>query len=296
MITFFGASVTQQKTGYAVRLKELLDNEIKIFGFGSMHIKDAGICFIDEVLQYTPEFCFIDWFSTGYKVISEDTIEYLNTIAYKFSDNSCKLIFLFLLRKEHEERIEFYNFIKKYLEDNNLFYIDMNNYFSFSEDLIRDSVHTTDFGSVEYANIIYKEFTENKAKIIIPDHIPKTKYVDIKKLEVGKTVGNHIIIGGVSNNYTIITFFLKIGPYSGIVTVNSNYHNVWDQWCNYERNNCKLNHIEPDKDGIINIKIKQDNFDTSSCKKMTTFGNKRKKLIINSIFYIGDTIEVILIK
>ena len=43
-ISFFGASVTQQKSGYAQILKRYFESELCfIHGFGSCHLVDAGI-------------------------------------------------------------------------------------------------------------------------------------------------------------------------------------------------------------------------------------------------------------
>ena len=52
-INIFGASVTQQKVGYAQILKNnfFTDHEINIFPFGGCHLSDAGIVRIDDVLN-----------------------------------------------------------------------------------------------------------------------------------------------------------------------------------------------------------------------------------------------------
>lgn len=73
-ICFFGASVTQQskESGYVILFNELLKqndlNNLNIIqkGFGSMHITDAGICKINEVIDENPSYAFLDWFSTCY--------------------------------------------------------------------------------------------------------------------------------------------------------------------------------------------------------------------------------------
>jgi len=50
-LCFFGASVTQQKEGFAWHTSQLLNSEYNCFGYGGCHLKDAGICFIDKVLE-----------------------------------------------------------------------------------------------------------------------------------------------------------------------------------------------------------------------------------------------------
>jgi len=42
MIAIFGASVTQQKNGYAYKLSSKIKGKVKIFGHGGMHLNNAG--------------------------------------------------------------------------------------------------------------------------------------------------------------------------------------------------------------------------------------------------------------
>ena len=50
MIAVFGASVTKQKNGYATKLHKYFNHPIKVFGYGGMHLNNAAVCFIDEVI------------------------------------------------------------------------------------------------------------------------------------------------------------------------------------------------------------------------------------------------------
>ena len=43
--------------------------DVNVFGYGSMHLYDAGMCFIDNVLDNNPNYRFIDWMSTGFLAI-----------------------------------------------------------------------------------------------------------------------------------------------------------------------------------------------------------------------------------
>jgi len=60
MISIFGASVTQQKTGFAYKFKEKVKHPVQVFGYGGMHLNNAAICFIDKVIETKPRYCFID--------------------------------------------------------------------------------------------------------------------------------------------------------------------------------------------------------------------------------------------
>jgi hypothetical protein len=154
MITFYGASVTQQKTGYAVKLKSKLKEEVKIFGYGGMHLNNAGICYIDRVVSEQPEFCFIDWFSTAYIETNQSTLDYLDTMIEKFTKINCKLVFLFFLSKNHNNRLKFYSFCKDHLIKRGIAFCDLNESLKVSTEVLRDNIHTTEYGSEKYSEII----------------------------------------------------------------------------------------------------------------------------------------------
>jgi len=282
-ISFFGASVTQQKFGYTYYLDQLLNVSTSTFGFGSCHLNDAGICKIDVVLGSKPTYCFIDWFSTAYNSIDDNTLEYIDTIIYKFSSANCKLIFLFLPRVDHNERIDFYNLCKKHLTFNNIFYIDLNERITHSPYINIDMVHTNSNGSVLYARTIYDIFIREKDNIIFPSNLIKTKYCDIKALAVNKTFKSNMVLEG---DCTIVTCSLIIGPKSGLIEINNIKYNLWDEWCHYERSNCKLNNIFIK--GNVSFNVLQDKIDTSTCRRIETNEDLNKELNIVEIYYIGD--------
>ena len=66
------------------RIFEKDNYNTSIFGFGRMHLHNAGICMIDQIISKNPKYCFIDWFVTWYDIVNCKTIEYLDTIIYKF--------------------------------------------------------------------------------------------------------------------------------------------------------------------------------------------------------------------
>lgn len=73
VVACFGASVTQQGEGYVPRLREHLAAaaapagshcpSVLQFGYGSMHLRSAGVCFIDEVIAARPSVCVLEWFT-----------------------------------------------------------------------------------------------------------------------------------------------------------------------------------------------------------------------------------------
>lgn len=284
-ISFFGASVTKQKNGYAHYLSIKLNVNSECFGYGGNHLSDAGICFVDNIVKYQSNFCFIDFFSTSYIKTTNDTIDYLDAIVYKLTNIKCKLIFLFLPRDDHQSRIPFYNFVKKYLDSKKLYYIDLNEYISYSSEICRDSVHTTDIGSEKYADLIYSQFIKNKSKIILPLGVKKNKYDEIKKIDVNQIFQSEVILRG---NCTIIGFYMMIGPKSGLIKINNIKYNIWDVHCHYERETFKLNDLVVNDQ--LKIEVLHDDFDHSTCRRPIIDVPKIKELNIKQIYYIGSNL------
>ena len=290
---FFGASVTEQKNGYPIHfIKKNKCLHYNIFGYGSRHLNDAGICYIDDVLKSNPSYCFIDWFSTGYinNKNDENTVDkiklYIDTIVYKMLYKQIICIFLFLPDNSdtNVDKTIIYKKIMDYLNKINIPYIDLSNKFN-DHELKRvsyDGIHTTEYGSSIYADIITKQFIETiYSNYKIPDKYPlKTKYDMIKILEINK-ICNEIKFRGKGE---IISIEQLIGPYTGLLKLNEQIINIWDRWCYYQRLCNKINIEIIDE---LHIKCIQDDFDRSTCKNNIVW-SKDKYLKINKIFYIGE--------
>ena len=290
MIAFYGASVTHQKNGYANVLESILEDKVQIFGYGGMHINNAGICFIDDVLAVEPSFCFIDFFSTSYMERTDLTKEYLDTIIYKFSSIGCKLIFLFFPKKE--EVGSWYNFCRQFLSDRQINYIDVDiKLLHIEKELfLKDSVHTNQYGSKLYADVIMEEFKKLKPFINGPENLHPTRYLKIKKLKVEKSFDREIHLCGSAQ---IVGFLNTIGPYSGLVEIKTDDIAkriiIWDEWCHYARLHFNLSFVIRNNAVIV---ILQEHFDTIKCKSKLDFTQYRKKMILHSIFYIGENLQL----
>jgi len=309
-INFFGASVTAQKIGYVYEFNKLIEhNNINNYnitsnGYGSMHIIDAGIIFINDILKLSPDICFIDWFSTGYLDTSEDLFIYIDTIVNKLLSNNCIPIFLlFDILKIENSRLIMYENIKRYAKKYNIKCIELYNINNINE-LLRDDVHTNDNGSKYYADYIYLQFnnymtennliTNNEIKqminnIYINNIPPINKYNNIQKIDVNKTVYSNLTLNG---NGEIIGIYQQLGPYSGLIEIKSNDYtkiiNIWDRWCHYERNNFKLSF---QINNNLTLRILNDDFDKSKCNNIIDWPDQHK-IIIYGIYYIG-TCEIV---
>lgn len=291
-ISFFGASVTQQKDGYWKYFADLNPSfTITNFGYGSRHLNDAGICYIDTVLNSKPEYCFIDWFSTGYIKYNEDKFdeikEYINTIIYKFYVNGVKLIFL-IIPDISVDKTEIYKKIHEYLKSISIPVINISDSFNDLNIILRDGIHTTPLGSQEYAKLISDEFNRNLYnEIEIPVTYPnKTKYCDVKFKNLNLTITDKLVVKGPCE---VIGISQKIGPYTGIVDIDGVKINNWDRWCYYEREmvNLKFNVLN-----TTTIKVLDDDFDRSSCEHQINWGVK-KILKLITVFYVGDDFQIV---
>jgi hypothetical protein len=273
-IAFFGASVTQQKNGYTYEFKKLVNDDslnIGVFGYGSMHLYDAGVCFIDNVINSKPRFCFIDWFSTGF--INYNITQYLDAIVYKLNSIDCKIIFLLFDRIDmNDKRIEMYNIAKQYAVNHNIDMIEMYNLVN-TKEYLRDMVHTNELGAKYYAEKIYNHYIGMNYNDYIKVDVKENYLCNIKSIEYNEpvTIHNKLTIRGKG---TVIGIYQLLGPHSPKhVIVNNNMIPVYDQWCHFERESIKIKfRFENDTDIIISEEDNQNN----------------KYLKILKIFYIGN--------
>lgn len=298
---FFGASVTKQNDSYADKLMINLGKEYQKFGYGSMHLNDAGICFVEEVVNYKPDICFIDWFSTANTNYGNDISIYLDAILYKLLNNNIKPIFLlFPISEIVQSRLEMYNNVKKYALDYNINCIDIYEQ-SLADniivsDIIKDYVHTTVFGSEYYAGIILNFL--NNFVLQLPDeplhsnynivYPHKNKYVDIIKTSINKTFSKLSVL--VEDE--VVGFYQTVGPHSGDVEIYKDSiliekQPVWDVWCYYERDTFKIQLKEP---GEYMIKVVDCSRDRSKSKVQVDWSSFKKEIRIKDIYHISNII------
>ncbi len=258
-----------------------------------MHLNNAAICFIDEVISEKPSYCLFDWFGTSYNETNYKTVEYIDTILNKCSKIRCKPIFLFLPFRYNPKKYKFHYFCKSHLNDRNSFLIDINFEACKSNlnEILKDDLHTTKYGSELYSKIIYDKFIDNGDNINVPNGIPETKYECIKRIAVNREFDGSIELSG---DCEIIGFLLTVGPHSGLVNVvidgtASFTGNTWDRWCHYTRKKFNLPMRLSEN---AQIHILQTPFDTSLSKTKFDFEKGQKKLIVHDIYYVGNDLTV----
>ena len=301
-IAFFGASVTQQKTGYVFELCKLNTNNYQIhkFGYGGMHISDASVVFINNVIKVNPDICFIDWFSTGWIESNDDLVKkYIDNMLLKLTEIKCKVVFLFLPRTPFElNRLSMFETAHKILDSYDIKYIDIyknypkileDNFNLVENDTLRDNIHTTEKGSIEYAKIINDWLSKNINNLTFPNkEINKSILYNIKKYQLSHEirVQNKLTIEG---NCDLLFFYIRKGPNAGKIKLNDKVKNIWDQWCYYERNDM----FEVDKfKEKLEVTILNDDFNRDTCKVNLNWNKYKKELVILDIYFNGEISKV----
>jgi len=304
-ICFYGASITKQPQGFGYFFKHLnADKNVYSIAYGGTRIMDAGICHINKIIESSPDYCFIDWFSAQMPIAP--SWEYLekciDTIVIKLLEIDCLPIFLFFFRMDsqtlrtiHPKRLELYNFIKDYCEKYNIDYIELFNdkdVLSLHEQnkLIADMAHTLPYGAKKYAEIIDKKFNERIKYKDISKNIrpPKNELYDIKEYPLPVNISNSLKIYGRGR---IIGINQYVGPHSGIINMShangkQDKFNCWDEYCFYQRN--IISRIDTEFNDWLEIKVSQEEFDTSKIKKPVGIYTQEKMIKSISIFYIGE--------
>lgn len=284
-IACFGASVTEQDPSYCTHL--LPEYEVIKFGYGSRQPSNAGYAYIDLVLSYAPEYCFIDWFSTGWLHADrfDEVKEFIQTLQYKFYTAGCKLIFL-IFPDTTVDKVAAYAMAYKYLTEIGVPVLDISQSFDVSE-VLRDGIHTTEVGGAMYAEKINEYFatliTKEPPPIIIPE---KTKYCDVGSLPINRIIRDKIVFNGKGQVLGIEQF---IGPFSGLISVNGVKMSIWDRWCYYRRDAMSVGFSV---DGRTEVIVLQDDFDRSECVHLDEADfSVEKYLDWNTCFFIGNVYE-----
>jgi hypothetical protein len=276
-------------------MEMIQENEYGKFGYGSMHLSDAGVCFIDHVVSYNPDVCFIDWFSTSKTNYGDGISVYLDCLVLKLLENNIKPVFLlFPISEMLAPRVEMYDTVRKYALKYAIQCLDINEKSKKEEidisTIIKDYVHTTDFGGYYYASkileLLGEDFFNKKDAVSNCVRPEKNKYYGILKKEMNIEVKKFI-------NFLVedelIGIYQTIGPYSNNVNIFKEGKliqkcPIWDCWCHYERDTFKLCIKEP---GRYFIELAND-IDKSACKVQKNWGDFVNALNLKDAFYTSN--------
>lgn len=315
-IACFGASVTQQggPGSYYFHLSKALQelgHTTASFGYGSMHIVNAGICFIDTVLEFKPDVCFLEWFTSGCYEVKDGLLDSWNAILYKFSKVNCKLILLVLPRPDWDaERERFATVSIAHMSQYGVQTINLSKAFSNLKELLRDSVHTNQLGAETYAKSIMAQYMTIADSLQVSNLVPQgeenkqpdkidtclalekvqlqpNKYCAIKTVAFDQKIYKYLkfLLEG-----QIIGIFMNVGPFSSQLTIQSDHedrtYNLWDEWCYYDRKLIKVA-IKSDKKSEYCLTLNNNVIDRSKAKTQLDWDSIAKYFHPLKIFYLG---------
>ena len=277
-IAFFGASITQQKSGYVHYFKELnLNYNIQQFGCGGLNIRDGGIIYIDDVIRSNPNYCLLDWFSPECYRPPKKIELYLDVLVEKLLSIDCYPIFLFFYRKDMDNGwFDMFEHLKSYGQKYSINSIDLSRLENASN-YLRDSIHTNNLGSEKYGSIISEEF-HNMTFQKSPSIPEKNRLSRINCIDMGIVAKQYVRLKS-SGCSGIVGILQKVGPYTdGVVCYNGDIEYVVDlkdKWSErYERETIKFNIDQ--FDGELIVKVLES-----------------KRLEWEKLFYTGDSIELV---
>ena len=313
-IVFFGASVTKQKEGYLTHFKKKFEQfKIAQVAVGGSHIKDAGVCFLPQVLEKNPKYCFLDWFSPSLdQYCSQQLKDYLQCIVRQLFEIKCVPILLFFngdgSGHDFEKKIKIFNFIiEEICVKYNVPYIKVYEavwQLGYTDDkILKDAVHTNELGSTLYSSIIADKFEKiisQSAKIDFNLKPEKNKYIDIKSKQLEKTEVKSILIKGSAE---VLGIFQKVGPFTGWVEVkidgvSAGDRCLVDKHCYYTRDCFNLAYTF---NTSLEIRLLDKPADYNICKNPVDYGVKdweayynrhKKKLHFTELYYVGNIVEI----
>ena len=264
-IIFFGASVTAQSinhstgavTGYVDCLMQRCKGtnyEVNRVAYGSSQYCNMGIHGLSNALLETPNVIFFEWHTTGETYLSKESLQLQNELLKSIG---VRMILLVLPSKRHSKN----DITPKYdiLTDTNIPCLDLRYLIDHEHGtpLLRDEVHTNEFGAQIYSQHIHKYITE-----CVIDSAPKPTFtcmqdllsqIDIKYQSIlSRQVPLHIHLSPreslslASSHNSRIIFTLTRGPKCPNVTISFPQKKLIekvvmvDRWSYYNRKSCGI--------------------------------------------------------
>jgi len=316
-ITFFGASVTEQKYSYVNYLmKKYKESSIYKKGYSGCHINHA-LWLVDDVINNTPKFsvCFLEWITSIYRPNKEDLKCFLTIILQKLIQNDITPIFLYLYKSDIDNYMDMIDIYEEIANNYNISSIHFYKVFKEMKNidlslLFKDNCHTVYDGSNLYGKMLdlsifmcllnekyfVKQSIQNTLKI--KDDI-MNKYKNISVLSLDKIldcsnmdielfnekkyykISNEIIFNIEKKYKNVIALNILYYKNNGYVFINNHKLLTWDAHCFYKRYGYINLNINFDEN--IKITISQENVDTSTCKYDNLFPNEKYLLLAEII-------------
>jgi hypothetical protein len=300
-ILFFGASVTAQSgsSSYFHLLNDLFDGEnifIEKLGVGACHFDDAGFYFCPEVVKRMPDWCVLEWNTTGLGRFDEYK---LKSILSLLNSACIRTAFLILPRLDTNiscnRRCE--DQVYEVAKSTGSPLLDLRN-LSQIEAGLRDKVHTNSVGARNYAECIRSWIDSDFGSVTFaPKDWPE--YGPVGRIEEEILFHDSsmmlISLNRAGNNIPEIVMDVQVGPNMlnlkidcGIKVID---YSLVDPWAYYERRMFrrvwKAEKNDEREEFLINIGTSNLKPDYSVTKKPAPTLVGRRRLVINSIYALG---------
>lgn len=262
-VAFFGASVTEQSLHHATNertgfvnffedeLAESCGVSVSRISAGSSDIMDAGIVYVDKVVEMNPDICILDWVTPSLQDCDPRIVQH---IYYRLMECDILPVTVLFPRTDRIQReIPIAKEMFRISKEFDLPFFDISEMIGQVDlgDILRDTVHTNSAGAEIYANTIaeilrkIKLPSEPLPKLVKPFQVMKVNVSSETPLSARKVKLDVQYITGSDMNFCLI-LEQRVGPYSPVLDISAikngtdaseclERYSIFDPWCHRER-------------------------------------------------------------
>lgn len=258
-LVFFGASVTEQDKHHATGelsgfvsyfQRELADGwHVDRISAGSSSIADAGIVYVERVIDLAPEICVLDWATPG---LLDCDLRFVQQVYYRLLQNRILPVTVIFPRRDRNQRsIPLVRKMEAICHEFGLPFYDAEPLMKRHgvDCILRDVVHTTSEGARIYAEAMAQLLAG--LEVQLPADFDRAPPFEVRELASPRLVPGSftrmtLTNEGPGNESLEMSVIMeqRVGPYSPIldtqVTTSAGTralapYAIWDAWCWRER-------------------------------------------------------------
>lgn len=260
-VAFFGASVTEQSihhatgeiTGYVSYFEKFLapqrDYQVFRVSAGSCHLTDAAMVYLNNIIEYKPDICVIDWATSAITECDQRFIDQLYNSLISSGIITMTVILPRVDRAQSETQIA--AMMRQTSEKFGMPFHDISSMIADEEIplILRDIVHTSAKGAKRYAELIDGFIAEIDASSYSFPSAPIPFFVTEIVSPVDAPLSTkQIVVSASSGAHSDLEYCVmlqqRIGPYSPVLEIlldspgdarRLENFSLWDPWCYRER-------------------------------------------------------------
>lgn len=285
-VTFFGASVTEQSVHHVTKdrtgfVNYFEDELAEAHGFkvsrvsaGSSDVKDAGVVYVERVIEENPDICILDWVTPA---LQDCDPRFVQQIYFRLMEYDIFPVTVLLPRTDRNQRdIPLAREMARICERFSLPFYDVSEMLGDIriDEILRDVVHTNAYGAEVYAKIMLKILKDTpRLAEPLPKPVPPLHVMTVEPEATPKLSAKRLSITVKQKaEAEKLAFSLvmeqRVGPYSPVLNIRVqqapdgafeqvDQFNVFDAWCHRERQCIKSisNWIEVDDMASIEVAV-----------------------------------------